>query len=125
MSKEKVFIIVSHKNIPKKGSHPGRHSKPTEWEVQETVEFVNQVRNRHTSTASAIGDYINRKMIIGERYGMGDYDKFEEYVRTKYNEQMGKLDEAYRADRTPVEDSPEVMVDQFGNVRTKTVFDVA
>lgn len=117
MAKEKVFIILSHKNSLKKGS-------TTEWEVQETVEFVNQIRNRHISTSSAIADYLNRKMISGARYGMDDYDKFEEYVRNKYAKQMNELDSAYREQRVEEPSSPEVFVDQFGNVRAKTVFDV-
>jgi hypothetical protein len=117
MSKEKVFIVLSHKNSLKKGSS-------TEWEVSETVEFVNQLRNRHTSMGSAIGDYINRKMIIGTRYGMDEYSKFDEYIRKKYSKQMDELDAAYLKQQV-ADESPEVIVDQFGNVRSKTVFDVA
>jgi NTP pyrophosphatase (non-canonical NTP hydrolase) len=118
MSKEKVFIVVSHKNSLKEGS-------TTAWEVAETVEFVNQLRNRHINMGSAIGDYLNRKMIIGARYGMDDYEKFEEYVRTKYGKQMQQLDEAYRALQVIEEDKTPVFVDEFGNVRAKTVFDLA
>lgn len=126
MKKEKVFIVVSHKHAPRKGSHPGQATaKETEWEVAETVEFVNQVRSKHIATASAIGDYINRKMVIGERFGIKDYDKFEEYVRGKYAQQMDSLDTAYREAQAPKAESPEVFVDEFGTVRTKTVFDPA
>ncbi len=116
MSKEKVFIVISHKNSLKKGSK-------TEWEVAETVEFVNQIRNRHTTMGSAIGDYLNKKMITGARYGMTDYEKFEEYVRTKYGEQMKQLDMAYRPLQVGEEDEQEVFADQFGNIRARTVFD--
>jgi hypothetical protein len=124
MSKEKVFIIVSHKNSPKKGSHPGSSEKvEVEWEVTEHVEFVNQIRNKHISMASAIGDYINKKMITGARFGITEYDKFEEYVRTKYKKQMEELDAAYRAQQVVEEESPEVFVDAFGNIRARTVFD--
>ena len=123
MSKEKVFIILSHKNSLKRDPKTGK-GMADQWEVSETVEFVNQVRNKHTSTASAIGDYLNKKMILGSRYGVTDYDKFEEYVRKKYPKQMAELDAAYRAQQV-VEESPEVFVDQFGNVRARTVFDVA
>ncbi len=124
MSKEKVFIIISHLNSHKKGSHPGRDQNPkVEWEISETVEFVNQVRNKHISTASAIGDYINKKMLTGSRYGITSYDQFEEYVRKKYAKQMTELDAAYRAQQVVEEKSPEVFVDAFGNVRAKTVFD--
>jgi len=124
MSKEKVFIVVTHLNSHKKGSHPGRHEKENvQWEISETVEFVNQVKKKHISTASAIGDYINKKIIIGSRYGITSYDQFEEYVRTKYAKQMAELDAAYRTQQVVEEKSPEVFVDAFGNVRAKTVFD--
>jgi len=118
-----VFIIVTHLNSPKKGSHPGREKSPeVQWEISETVEFVNQVRKRHISTASAIGDYINRKMITGARYGITEYSQFEEYVRKKYKKQMEELDAAYRPQQV-ADESPAVFVDEFGNVRAKTVFD--
>lgn len=124
MSKEKVFIVVTHLNSPKKGSHPGHaDKKEIQWEVSEHVEFVNQVRKKHISTASAIGDYINRKMVIGSRHGVTEYEKFEEYIRTKYKKQMDELDSAYDAERVKLPESPEVFVDSFGNVRQKTVFD--
>ena len=68
--KEKIFIVISHKNSLKKGSQ-------TEWEVAEFVEFVNQLRNRHYSSSSAIGDYINRKMITGTRFGITEYENLK------------------------------------------------
>jgi hypothetical protein len=122
MSKEKVFIVLSHKNSLKRDPKTGK-GMADQWEVSETVEFVNQIRNKHTSTASAIGDYLNKKMIIGSRYGVTDYDKFEEYIRNKYAKQMAQLDAVYREQQV-VDESPEVFVDQFGNVRARTVFDV-
>ena len=124
MKKEKVYIVVSHKHILKT---PGTKNKEPVWDLSETVEFVNQLRNKHLTTSSAIGDYINRKMEKGERHGMGDYDKFEEYVRSKYEKEMAELDKAYRAqvifDVTPPEQ--EVFSDEFGNIRARTVFDKA
>ena len=120
MSKEKVYIVLSHKNSLKKGSK-------TEWEVTETVEFVNQLRRRHNTTSSAIGDYINRKMISGTRFGMTEYTKFEDYIRNKYKDQLAQLDKAYKPYVEPEvveEDTTEVISDQFGNIRAKTVFDV-
>jgi hypothetical protein len=125
MSKEKVFIVISHKHTPKKGTKSSNKQKQVEWDVTESVEFVNQLRNKHLTMSSAVGDYINRKMLTGSRHGMGDYDKFEEYVRTKYDKQMAELDAAYRAQQVVVEDSPEVFSDQFGNIRARTVFDHA
>ena len=124
MSKEKVFIVLSHKNMLKKDPRTGKCVKD-KWEVSETVEFVNQLRNKHITTSSAIGDYLNRKLLSGTSYGITDYNAFEEYVRTKYQKQMAELDSAYghlRAENK-VEDLPDVITDQFGNMRAKTVFD--
>lgn len=128
MKKEKVFIVLSHKNSTKKGTHTGRQSDEVQWEVAESVEFVNQLKKKHISMASIVGDYTNREIVIGSRYGITDYDKFEEYVRSKYKKQMDQLDSVYKVDQIqePVtEPSPEVFVDEYGNVREKTVFDAS
>ena len=120
MSKEKVFIVLSHKHSLKKGSR-------SEWEVTEKVEFVNQLRDRHITMSSASADYLNRKMLSGAKYGFDEYSKFEDYIRTKYPKQMSQLDAAYRAEQlvptTAV--SPDVMVDEHGNVQVKTIVDQA
>ena len=120
MSKEKVFIVLTHKHILK-------NSRTAQWEVSESVEFVNQLRKRHLTTASAVGDYLNRSMMMGKKVGMEDYSKFEEYVRSKYAKQMNELDSLYGNDRVPETEaaSADVVTDNFGNVRPKTVFDVA
>jgi hypothetical protein len=122
MKKEKVFIVVSHKHVLKT---PGSRTTQPVWGLEEVIEFVNQLRNKHLTTSSAIGDYINRKMEKGERHGMGDYDKFEEYVRSKYAKEMAQLDAAYRSEQVVVEQAPEqeVFADEFGNLRARTVFD--
>ena len=113
MKKEKVYIVLSHKHSLKPKSR-------TEWEVTETVEFVNQVKKRHLQMASAIGDYFEEKMIMGNRVGMGEYAAFERYVNKKYSKQMSQLAEAY-----PKQSKPEevLLTDEFGNVRAPTVFD--
>lgn len=126
MSKEKVFIVLSHKNSLKKGSK-------TEWEITETIEFVNQLRGKHTSMSSAIGDYLNEKMITGSRIGMSDYSKFDEYIRSKYENQLSQLDAAYKpkkqlpqldADYNFENNKQQKLTDAFGNTRSATVFDV-
>lgn len=129
MRKEKVYIVISHKHILKS---PARKGVEAKWEVAETVEFVSQLRNKHLTTSSAIGDYLNRRMESGSRVGMGDYDKFETYVRSKYEKEMSQLDNHYRSEQVAanvveaaVDDSPEVFADEFGNLRTRTVFDKA
>jgi hypothetical protein len=123
--KEKVFIVLSHVHSLKKDPKTGKGVENA-WEVSEKVEFVSHLKPRHHTMSTAIGDYINRTMISGARSGMVDYDKFDEYVRTKYAKQMADLDTMYSADRVVVEQPEEkpVFVDQFGNAREKTVFDV-
>jgi hypothetical protein len=125
MKKEKVFIVITHKKQLRKGSHPGKGNKANlQWEIAENIEFVSNLKERHRSMGSAIGDYINRKMLTGERHGMGDYVVFEEYVRKKYEAQMKELDTLYENDRIEEEVRPVMITDRFGNTREKTVFDV-
>lgn len=98
-----------------------------DWQVNETVEFVNQLRNRHIQTSSVIADYINRKIVTGAKYNVTDYDKFEDLVRSKYGKQLAELDAMYREQQAPVgvvENLTPVFSDQFGNIRARTVFDV-
>lgn len=109
MKKENVFIVLSHKHSLKKKSF-------NEWEVTETVEFVNKLKARHYQTSSAIGDYINRTMITGDRVGMGVYEGFESYIRNKYTKQMKQLDEAYKDSVVkPTIEEFGLVVDQNGN----------
>jgi len=108
MKKEKVFICITQMRSLK--------SKQAEsWQVTEQVEFVDQVRKRHVQTCAAIGDYINRKIIVGAGRGVTDYDKFEEYVREKYPKQMEQLDKFFRPETVKPEvtepQSPSVTVE--------------
>lgn len=121
MAKEKVFIVVSHKHSLKNPKL--KTESPDNWQVTETVEFVNQIRNKHISMSTAIGDYVNRKMVTGAAKGITDYDKFEDYIRAKYVKEMAELDSAYKKEQIVVENTTPVFADQFGNVRAKTVFD--
>jgi hypothetical protein len=114
MGKEKLFVVLSHKHSLKKGSN-------TVWETNEKLEFVNNLRPKHYSMSSAIGDYINRKMIIGERAGLGNYNEFESFITRKYEKQMAELDSAYKSFQ--IEKAPDTITDQFGNVRLPTIFD--
>lgn len=128
MAKENVFIVLSHVNSLKKNPKTGKGMKD-QWEVQETVEFVNQLRKRHIEMSTIVADYLNRKMVSGSRYGFDDYDKFENYVRGKYAKQMAELDAAYGkqqvVDETKNSAESEVFADEFGNIRARTVFDPA
>lgn len=119
-----VYIVLSHKHSLRQDPKTGKGLKD-QWEVSETVEFVNQLKNKHSMTSSAVGDYINRKMLSGSRVGMGDYDQFEGYVRKKYAKQMAELDARYRTEQVPASSKDSnTITDAFGNVREKTVFDV-
>lgn len=124
MKKEKVFIVLSHKNSLKRNPKTGK-CVADQWEVAENIEFVSQLRNKHIVSSSVIADYINKKMVSGSRHGMDDYEKFANYVRSKYTKQMEELDAAYKEDQVKEEESPELIADQFGNVRPRTVFDLA
>lgn len=107
MKKEKVFIVVTQIRSLKTKSQ-------SSWQVTEKVEFVDQIRKRHISTASAIGDYINQKMVIGMAKGVTEYDKFEAYIREKYPKQMEQLDAHFRPkaeEAAPVSDERPVTVE--------------
>ena len=135
MSKEKVFIVISHKNVLKKNRRglAGGPKSPTpdDWETVETVEFVNALKNKHITMSKATADYINRKVLSGQHLGMTDYDVFDGYVRSKYPAQMAELDAAYGKQQlakeientVPDENSPQLISDEYGNIRPVTIFD--
>ena len=89
MRKPQVFIVVSQLRNLVKGSR-------TEWQVQETVEFVDRLKDRYYSNAVAIANYTTKTIIKGQHKGIVDYDKFEDYIRNLYPEQMAELDKFYR-----------------------------
>lgn len=116
MRKEKVYIVLSHKNSLKKGS-------TTQWEVIETVEFINQIRNRHLTMSTVIADFLEQKIMYGSSYGMKDYQQFDTYVRSKYNKQMEHLDKAYKDDikqsvTTELLPESNLTIDENGNIVT-------
>ena len=88
MKKENVFIIVTQMKTLKTKSKDS-------WQTTEHVEFVDQIRNRHYSMATAIGDYVNKKMVLGMAKGIEDYSIFETYIRGKYPKQMEQLDKFF------------------------------
>lgn len=130
MSKAKVFIVLMHKNCLKV---PGTKTTEPKWEVEERVEFVDQLRKKHIETSSAIGNYLEQKLISGSRYGIDSYAKFDEYVRKKYNKEMRELDAVYLGmketedeDLSTIptsENTLNLITDQFGNLRPRTIFD--
>jgi len=125
MSKEKVFIVISHKQVLKKNANVGGR-KPTinDWEIVETVEFVNKLNNRHVTTSKATADYLNRKVLSGAATGMDSYELFEQYVRSKYPKQLAELDASYgKSQVEKLKPATELISDEHGNVRVRTVFD--
>lgn len=116
MAKEQVYIVLMHKHSLKVGTRD-------QWEVQETVEFVSQLRNKHLTMASACGDFLNRKMISGSRHGFADYAVFEDYIDKKYEKQLTELKGAYPRAELPEVAKSNLIKDQFGNERAPTVFD--
>lgn len=115
MKKAKAFIVLSHTH---------KLERNGQWQVYENVEIVDQLRKRHYTNSSAIGDFINRTMISGIKVGMENYDNFENYIRNRYKKQMDELDVMYKNNRIEIPQNDNLVVDQFGNVRQKTVFDV-
>lgn len=116
MRKEKVYIVLSHKNSLKKGS-------TTQWEVIETVEFINQIRNRHLTMSTVIADFLEQKIMYGSSYGMKDYQQFDTYIRSKYSKQMEHLDKAYKDDikqsvTTELLPASNLTIDENGNIVT-------
>ncbi len=128
MSKEKVFIVVSHKRMIKKSARVGaRKPVDADWETAETIEFVNRLTNKHISMSSAIADYLGRTMISGKSRGMDSYEQFETYIHTKYPKQLAELDSVYKEQQivVPTAPSPDIVVDDAGNIHPRTVFDNA
>lgn len=123
MKNEKVYIVLSHMHSLKVDPKTGKGLKG-QWEVSESVEFVNALKKKHTTMSSAIGDFTNRKMLSGSKVGMTDYAQFEGYIEKKYPKQLAELIEAYREPEPVVELPPsDLITDQFGNIRVRTVFD--
>ena len=125
MSKEKVYIVVTHKHQVKRSKN--KVAEP-QWEVAETLDFVNQLRERHYTTSVAIADYLNEEMVMVGRSGITTFKQFDNYVRGKYAKEMAELDKNYYTQKTVAlsEDvePAELYTDSFGNVRAKTVFDL-
>ena len=117
MPKDNVYVVVFHKRVL-------RTRTRDQWDVSETVEFVNRLRNRHLTESAIIGDYLNSKIISGKR-NMDDYQVFISYLRKNYPAQMAELDGKYSHLVVPLPDAPPptAVEDQFGNMRVRTVFD--
>jgi hypothetical protein len=90
MSKEKVFIVVSHSRLPSKD-----RAKQGQWEVTEKIEFVDQLRKRHIDMSSITVDYLEEKVLYGNPKNI-QYDEFIKYVTERCPRQMKELNETYK-----------------------------
>lgn len=105
---KKCFVVVTHKSIIGTSQNGGQ-----EWQTEENVEFVTEVRKRHTDCASIIADAVNQKVIKGSRFGYDSYQKVDDYLRKSYNKQMQELDVLLgRASPTTQGDDVAEVVDQ-------------
>lgn len=87
-----IYIVITHSARPSK-------SQESKWEVHESCEFVDRIKDRHNTSATAIIDYLNKK-VIKDRSGEGTYDDFIAYAEKSYPEQMASLKEIYGNDQT-------------------------
>lgn len=82
MSK-KAYIVLTHFHRP----NPEAESAKDAWKIEETCEFVNSIKPRMHTDATAIVDYTNRK-IVKNRVADATYAAFMEYVETTYPEKF-------------------------------------
>ena len=86
---KRVFIVIQQLQ---RLNPDVRHK---EWEIFEQVEFVSTLREKHYRESVAIADYVNSKLITGQRNGFESYDQLLAYVRRRYPDQVAKLDDKY------------------------------
>lgn len=77
---KKAFVVLSHTHVPvTEGPHKGK------FQVHEVVEFVDAVRNKHTSNATVIMDVINRKLVKNRARDSGaTYELIEAHIVKGY-----------------------------------------
>lgn len=77
MKHRKGYIVLIHKYTPKKQSTKG------EWEVLEECEFVDKLRDRHLTTATAIINTTD-KVLDKNRVPHADYNSYIEHITKTY-----------------------------------------
>jgi hypothetical protein len=79
---KKAFVVLTHTHVPvTEGMHKGK------FQVHEVVEFVDAVRNKHTSNATIIMDVINRKLVKNRARDSGaTYELIEAHVVKGYGD---------------------------------------
>lgn len=80
--RQRAYIVISHSATP--------HEDDGKQNITETCEFVDNLKDRHYTSATAIIDYINKKM-IKQRDKVYTYEHYMTHVHTKYPREMHKL----------------------------------
>jgi hypothetical protein len=84
-----IYIVITHIQQP-----PNDEGKVG---VSERCEFVDNLKNRHRSTASVILDYLNEK-VVKNRSEEGSYPEFVKYLEKNYPQQMGELKKEFKSE---------------------------
>jgi len=84
-----AYIVISHKFSP----NPEATSQDDAWKVEETCEFVDQLKNRMYQEATAIIDY-NKKELAKNRVDHVTFEMYIEYVGKTYSEKYKQFLEA-------------------------------
>ena len=76
-----AFVVVTH--------FKQTDFRSKETRIQETVEFVDRIRNKHTTNAVLIVDMLKEKVV--KQRQPATYESVVEYLSEKYPEEMTKL----------------------------------
>lgn len=80
--KNKVFVTITHTY------HPIPRSD--QFRVQESVEFLDNLKNRHYLETTVILDMMKEK-VLKNRPGTGTFESYTEYLLEKYPDKMNRL----------------------------------
>jgi hypothetical protein len=94
-----AFVVLSHTHVLINDPGPNKGK----FQVHELVEFVDMVRNKHLSNATAIMDVKKRKLLKNRARDSGaGYDDIERHVikgyKDKYREFLDLVGAEYPAD---------------------------
>lgn len=83
-----TYIVITHSFTPNKSEN----KKPDEgnWLVNESCEFVDEIKNRMTTDATVILDYTNKK-VIKNRTESTDYHTIYDYIAGRYPDKIKQL----------------------------------
>lgn len=80
---KKAFIVLTHTHVPSK-------TELGKWEITEKCEFVDSLKNRMYTDATAIVDYFNKK-VVKSRIEDATFGHFIEHVRTNHAKEYSKF----------------------------------